>query len=141
MLLTDWYGLLTAADGYELRPAATDETLTAHEQQLQVRLPLQLRKLYLVSDGVFDRHGQWFVVWPLAELAGRNEPAWTGEGASRRELLAFGDDGMGAHFCVPRDCSPGVFLWQPLAAAPFWLANDVGDFWTGWTTGVITTYA
>ena len=141
MILTDWDGLLAGTDDYQVRPAATEEDLARHAERLHVIFPPQLRKLYLVSDGVFDQHGQWFVVWPLSDLPGRNEPEWTAGGAGRRELLAFGDDGTGAHFCVPRDGGPGVFVWNPVAAAPFWLANDVGDFWLGWTTGEITTYA
>jgi hypothetical protein len=128
MVLVDWPRLLSTADGYETRPGVTEDELAAHAP-----LPSQLRKLYLVSDGVFNRPGQWFVIWPLAELAGRNDPG-------RPELLAFGDDGTGGQFCVLRDDAPGVFLWDPFLAAPRWLANDLGDFWLGWTTGTITTF-
>lgn len=139
MVLPDWHRLLTMTDGCQARSAATAETIAIHQGLLRARFPVQLRKLYLASDGVFDQRGRWFVVWPLAELPRRNELDWANDGAGRRELVAFGDDGTGASFCVPRDGQPGVFLWNPLAAAPFWLANDVGDFWLGWTTGAITT--
>jgi hypothetical protein len=139
MVLTEWDGLLTVANGYQVRPGATEEGLAEEEVRLQATLPLQLKRLYLVSNGVFDHHGRWFVVWPLSELSRRNEFEWSAEGAGRRELIAFGDDGTGGRFCVPRDGGPGVFLWNPLVEAPYWLANDVGDFWIGWTTGGITT--
>jgi hypothetical protein len=139
MVLTDWHRLLAKSDGYQTRPPATAEDLARHETLLGATLPLQLRKLYLVSDGVFDVRGHWFVIWPLAELPRRNEAEWAVNAPARQELLAFGDDGTGVPFCVPRDGRAGVFIWNPLAAAPNWLANDAGDFWTGWTTGAITT--
>jgi hypothetical protein len=138
MILTDWRVLLQGADGYQTRPGATEELLAEHEERLGAVFPTGLRKLYQASDGVFDERGRWFVVWPLAELAGRNTKLWAA-GDGQRELLGFGDDGTGAPFCVPRDGGPGVFSWNPVEAAPHWLANDVADFWTGWTTGDITT--
>ena len=130
MVLTDWHRLLTTAVGFQLRAAASEEDLAFYEEQLQATLPLQLRRLYLVSDGVYDERGRWFVIWPLAALPGRNELDWAKDGPRRRELVAFGDDGTGGPFCVPRDGGPGVFLWDALTPAPLWLANDVGDFWT-----------
>ena len=133
MVLTDWHDLLHVADGYLTRPGAVEDDVAD--------LPFQLQRLYLVSDGVYDRHGQWFLLWPLSELLRRNELEWADGDPGRCELLAFGDDGTGAQFCVPRDGGSGVFLWDPLAGSPHWLANDLGDFWAGWTTGAITTYA
>ncbi|MET0417597.1 MAG: SMI1/KNR4 family protein [Actinoplanes sp.] len=139
MVLPDWHRLLTTADGYQARTPASAEALAAQEELLQAIFPFQLSELYLVSDGVYDQRGQWYVVWPLAELHRRNELDWANDAAGRRDLVAFGDDGTGATFCVPRDGGSGVFSWNKLAAAPYWLANDVGDFWIGWTTGTITT--
>lgn len=133
MVLTDWRILLAEGDGYQMRPAATEQDVALHEERLREPLPLQLKNLYLVSNGVYDRAGQWFVVWALPDLAPRNELEWAADAAGRRELLAFGDDGAGARFCVPRDGGPGVFLWSSLVEAPSWLANDVGDFWLGRT--------
>jgi hypothetical protein len=137
MILTDWQILLTGAHGYEVQPAAAAHDIAAFPGGL----PPQLAALYLVSDGVWARDGHWFVVWPVADLFPRNDHEWNSLGHGRRELLAFGDDGTGGRFCVPRDGGLGVFLFNPLNPAPLWLANDVGDFWLGWTTGTITTYA
>jgi hypothetical protein len=139
MILVDWRGLLRATDGYQAQPAVSSESLAAYERWLTVHLPLDVKKLYLTSDGVLEQNGQRFVLWPLAESIRRNEREWEAGGSARRELLAIGDDGTGARICVPRDGSSGVFLWDPLTATPHWLANDLGDFWIGWTTRVITT--
>jgi len=139
MVLTDWHRLLTMADGFQLQPAATEETVALQQERLRAQFPFQLSRLYLESDGVFDQRGQWFVIWPLAELPRRNRFEWARDGIARRDLVAFGDDGTGASFCVPRDGGSGVFIWNPLTGAPYWLANDIGDFWIGWTTRAITT--
>ncbi len=139
MVLTDWSRLLGMTDGYQAQEAATEENLARHEEKLNASFPGQLAKLYLVSDGVFDVRGRWFVIWPLTQLRRRNEFEWARGGPGRRDLLGFGDDGTGVTFCVPRNGGSGVFVWHPLITAPSWLANDVGDFWAGWTTGTITT--
>ncbi|MGX6600956.1 SMI1/KNR4 family protein [Micromonosporaceae bacterium Da 78-11] len=139
MVLTDWHALLTAAAGFQAQPGATAAGVALLEERLQATLSAQLRKLYLVSDGVYDQRGQWYVIWPLAEVLRRNELDWAADGAGRRELLGFGDDGIGAPFCAPRNGGSGVFSWNPVDAAPYWLANDVDEFWIGWTTGEITT--
>jgi hypothetical protein len=139
MFVTDLRAVLTSTAGYQMQPGATAEGLALVEKRLEATLPAQLRKLYQVSDGVFDKRGQWFVVWPLAELVRRNELDWAADGIGRRELLGFGDDGIGAPFCVPRDGGSGVFTWNPVDATPYWLANDIDEFWIGWTTGAINT--
>ena len=140
MILTDWPSLLTKAAGLQLRPGATPQALDRCAERLQVTFPAQLKQLYLVSDGVYDQRGHWSVIWSLADLAELNERQWAEGGPQRQELLAFGDDGTGIPFCVSRDGGSSVFSWNPIEARPRWLANDLGDFWAGWTTGEITTY-
>jgi cell wall assembly regulator SMI1 len=58
----DWRQLLRADDGYELRPGAAAGQVAAAEAALEAEFPADLRQLYLASDGVFDRAGQWFVI-------------------------------------------------------------------------------
>ena len=139
MLLDDWRVLLAGRSGLHLRPGATPSRIDRAETQLGACFPAQLRRLYEVSDGVFDQPGQWWVVWPVAEAVRRTESAWSDAGAGRRQLVSFGDDGTGATFCVPRDGGAGVFVWHPVEAAPLWLANDVSSFWEAWTAGTLTT--
>jgi hypothetical protein len=140
MILVDWCDLLRATDGYQARPGVPGEGLATYEKGLTASLTLDVRRLYLASDGVVEQYGERFLLWPLTELIRRNVLEWTDAEPGRDELVALGDDGTGARICVPRDGNAGVFLWDPLTAAPHWLANDLGDFWIGWTTGTITTH-
>lgn len=138
MAATDWRQLLSADDGYELGPGAAAGEIAAAEAALKAVFPAELRQLYLHSDGVPDRAGQWFVIWPLAEAITRNRQAWVQDGSpSRRELVGFGDDGTGAPFCVPRDGSSGVSAWSPVNGEATPLADSVPGFWSGWVAGTL----
>ena len=131
--MIDWQQLLGAVDGYQLRPGAGAGKVAAAEAALEAVFPADLRELYLVSDGVFDAPGQWFVIWPLAEVVTRNRDAWSREGGpARRALVGFGDDGAGAPFCVPRDGGGGVFAWSAIGGEAALLADTVAGFWSGW---------
>jgi hypothetical protein len=135
----DWRALLAAEDGVEGRPAASESDITAAEAGLGVALPGELRELYAASDGVFDRAGQWLVVWPLVEVVNRNRMAWTQEPVLRRGLIGFGDDGTGAAFCVAANGSRGVFVWNAIDVTGVRLADTIAAFWIGWSNGSITT--
>jgi hypothetical protein len=121
----DWRAVLADDDGIELQPAASEAEVDRAEASLEAIFPAELRALYLESDGVFDKPGQWFVVWPLAEVVTRNRLAWAGEPTARQGLIGFGDDGTGTPFCVPRDGSSGVFTWNPIDEHVHRLADTV----------------
>jgi SMI1 / KNR4 family (SUKH-1) len=131
----DWTAVLRADDGCRMPEPGGASAISAAESALGVTFPGDLRALYLVSDGVFDEPGQWFVIWPLAEVVACNQAAWAGESATRRRLLAFGDDGTGAPFCLPADGEPGVLFWDPVLDEAIYLAHDLRSFWAAWTTG------
>ncbi|WIN00123.1 SMI1/KNR4 family protein [Actinoplanes oblitus] len=110
---SDWGALLPHEEHIKLQRPASHDDLARVETSLKAALPAELRALYLVSNGVFNEAGQWFVVWPLAEVIERNQSSWDGwekQSVDRRQLLGFGDDGTGDPFCVPRDGSTGVFV-------------------------------
>ncbi len=137
-MVIDWQQLLGAADGYQLRPGARAAKVASAEAVLDAVFPADLRGLYLASDGVFDAPGQWFVIWPLAEVVTRNPDAWSREGSRvRRSLVGFGDDGTGAPFCVPRDGGGGVFAWSPIVGEAILLADTVTGFWSEWLAGTL----
>ena len=137
-MVIDWRQLLGAVDGYELRPGAGAGEVAAAEAALGAVFPEDLSGVYLVSDGVFDGPGQWFVIWPVAEVVARNREAWSREGSSaRRGLVGFGDDGTGAPFCVRRDGRGGVFAWSVIDGEAVFLADTVAGFWSGWVAGTL----
>lgn len=138
MQVTDWHQLLSAQDGYQLRPGATASQISAAQTALEAVFPAELREIYLASDGVFDRTGQWFVIWPLAEVVTRNHQAWSQDASqARRELVGFGDDGTGTPFCVPRNGDSKVLAWSPIDGAATPLAPSIPDFWTRWQVGTL----
>ena len=137
-MTTDWQQLLSADDGCQLHPGASAGDIAAAEAALEAVFPADLRELYLVSDGVFDAPGQWFVIWPLAEVVTRNQDAWSWEDSpGRRVLVGFGDDGTGDPFCVPRDGGGGAFAWSPVDGTATLLADTVAGFWSGWIAGTL----
>ena len=138
MALAEWRQLLGADDGYELCAGAAAAEVGAAEAALGVVFPAQLREVYLASNGVFDRAGQWFVIWPLAEVVVRNGEAWSlADSPVRRGLVGFGDDGTGAPFCVPRDGGAGVCAWSAIDGAARLLAGTLAGFWSGWVAGTL----
>jgi hypothetical protein len=137
----DWQQLLGADDGYELCPGVTADVVAAAEAALGVVFPDDLREVYLASDGVFDRAGQWFVIWPVSEVVTGNRQAWSLEDSpARRGLVGFGDDGTGAPFCVRRDGGGGVFAWSAIGSEVTWLAGTVAEFWSGWVAGTLPAH-
>jgi cell wall assembly regulator SMI1 len=132
-----WIAVLRAADGCRLRAPVTPAGVDAAEGELAVTFPGELRALYLASDGVLDEPGQWFVIWPLADLVSRNQAAWAAGGSTRRRLLAFGDDGTGSPFCVSRSEGPDVFFWNPVINEVTHLAPSLTSFWNRWIKGLL----
>ncbi|HEU5109002.1 MAG TPA: SMI1/KNR4 family protein [Micromonosporaceae bacterium] len=132
-MVIDWYAVLAGDDGNRLQPAASNAEVGRAEALLDAVFPADLRALYLATDGVFDQPGQWFVVWPLADVVTRNRQSWAEESAARRRLVGFGDDGTGAPFCVPRDGTAGVFAWNPIDQHAYRLADTAEEFWRGWS--------
>ena len=132
-----WPALLQR-EGYELQPGACPEALEAAEGVLGLRFPDGLRSLYMVSDGVFDTVGQWFVIWPVGMLADQNTRLRNGGLLPSGPVIAFGDDGTGDVFCM----KPGqqdVSCWHPIDGSMPQLASDLATFWRGWADGTITT--
>ena len=81
----DWQQLLSADDGCQLRPSASAGDIAAAEAALEATFPADLKGLYLVSNGVFDTPGQWFVIWQLTEVVTRNQDAWSQEDSPERD--------------------------------------------------------
>lgn len=121
---TQWAKLLDRSE-LVTRPGTTRARLHTASAKLDVKFPVALSALYLQSDGVWDRDGQWYVIWPLNELVERH-----GDVAGARSGLAFGDDGTGNPFCIHADGS--VSYWSEIDAEHTWLASDLESFWSAW---------
>jgi hypothetical protein len=130
---------LAADDGHELQPPASATNIEQVEAQLGAVVPAGLRALYQTSNAVYDKPGEWFVVWPLDAVVERNHHAWAVEDRARQQLLGFGDDGTGTAFCVPRDGAPGVFVWNTIDRQVHRIADTLEEFWSRWSNGQITT--
>ncbi len=122
------------------RPPADPAVLTAAEGRLGVALPDGLRTLYEVTDGILDPEGHGYVIWRLEDLVSRNLDVWTGSyGGPPDSLLAFGDDGAGAPFCVDLAGDPAVYVWNNIDQQTWPLALTLPSFWRGWAAGIIST--
>ena len=138
MVVMEWRHLLSADDGYQLCPGAAADEIGAVEAALAAVFPAQLREVYRASNGVFDRLGQWFVIWPLPEVVARNGEAWSlTDSLVRRTLVGFGDNGTGSPFCVRRDGGSGVFIWSAIDGQATPLAGTVAEFWVGWVASTL----
>jgi hypothetical protein len=139
--VTDWQQVLSAGNGCEMYPGAADDEIAGAEAALEAVFPRELRGIYRASNGLLDRPGQWEVIWPLAEVVGRNREAWDLEDSPfRRRLVGFGDDGTGVAFCVRRDGGDGVFAWSAFTGEATRLGRSVASFWSGWVAGTLPKY-
>lgn len=134
----EWTSLLAHTRGCRLRPGRPPSAVDAAAEGLGAVFPVELRSLYLATDGVFDTGGQWFVLWPLAQVLARNRQAWQLEGAERATWVGFGDDGTGDPFCVNRTGGSGVWHWSPIDRVARPVADSLPEFWLGWMGGDLT---
>lgn len=106
------------------------------ECSLGSALPDELVALYKAADGLFDEPGQWYVVWPLDRVVITNVQLWS-EGLLDQDLVAFGDDGTGAPFCLRRhDTAPRhVLRWSLIDAAVETDEGVLNTFLRTWAHG------
>lgn len=137
---SDWRATLSTYDGVRLQFGALIDDLHACEDGIGSPLPPELRWLYLASDGVWNEPGQWFVIWPLADVFERNRLANELEGPARSLWIGFGDDGTGSPFCLDRLGGTAVYHWSPIDHAATLLADGLEGFWTAWVEGSLPTH-
>jgi SMI1 / KNR4 family (SUKH-1) len=129
----DWAKTLAASDdGFGVGAPVEAASLEHAESVIQTALPPTLRALYQVTDGILDKPGEWYVVWPIARLISDNLAAYELERTLRCEYVAFGDDGTGNPFCVKRGGADAVYYWSPIEETATWLADSARGFWVGW---------
>ena len=75
-------------------------------------LPETLAHLYGFANGFFDESGQWHVIWPLDRVVEDNL-RYRRDALLPSTVIAFGDDGFGAPFCVELGAENGsVGRWS-----------------------------
>ncbi|GAA1550175.1 hypothetical protein GCM10009804_03470 [Kribbella hippodromi] len=135
-----WRDLLRDGHGWlELQPPVDPDEIAAAEVRLGVTFPSELRGLFRATDGIYDKRGQWFVLWRLEDVVQRNLEAGNGLDYATRRLLSIGDDGTGAPFCITLDGESAVFSWSPIEREARPLAPGLRKFWLGWLAGEIST--
>ena len=82
-------------------------------------------------NGLYDRSGEWWVVWPVTRMVDENLRVWA-TGELDQALLAFGDDGTGNPFCVDRGDPMAVVRWSWIDAAVESKMGRMADFMRAW---------
>jgi hypothetical protein len=95
-------------------------------------LPDLLVALYRANDGLFDRDGQWWVIWPLAQMV--EAKAWLARFDGYLERwVPLGDDGTGDPFCFHR-ADQVITRLSTIDGIHETFAHGLADFWTMATT-------
>ena len=127
----------TPADDFELGQPASDASIADAEARLGTRLPDALAPMYRANDGVYDQAGQWWVIWPLAQVV--EAIVWlTGRDGYPDRWIAFGDDGAGDPFCFQRD-NGSITCLHMIEQVHQELAPSLTDFWALLSSGSIKT--
>lgn len=109
-------------------PPLSVEDFAQAEESLGTLLPDPLVRMYRGNNGVFNEHGQWWTVWPVAQML--EARTWlSGFSGYLDEWIPFGDDGTGDPYCFHRaDDSITRLSMIDGAHEPF--AHGLADFWT-----------
>jgi hypothetical protein len=136
-LSTTWHDLASSlfADA-RFEPPATPADVDEAEKQLNVKLPAELRSLYLETNGIKANYGS-SIVWPVAEMVAQN--AIFRESADFAELympfdclLFFGTEGNGDQFAyrilAGAISDTEIYEWDHENDSRVWFARDLDDF-------------
>jgi hypothetical protein len=127
----------TPADDFEHGPPASDASIAETEERLGTRLPDALASMYRATDGVCDRAGQWWVIWPLAQMVEAADWLQNADGYPDR-WIAFGDNGAGDPFCFQRD-DGSITCLHMIEQEHQNLASSFTDFWALMSSRAIVT--
>jgi hypothetical protein len=127
----------TPADEFERGPPASAAMIDETADRLGTQLPDALASMYRATDGVYELAGQWWVIWPLAQMV--ESSAWLqGADGYPDRWIAFGDNGAGEPFCLQRD-DGSVTCLHPIGQEHQKLASSLADFWVLMASGSIVT--
>jgi SMI1/KNR4 family protein SUKH-1 len=117
---------------YRAAPPVPATKFVEVEAALGTLLPNPLVSLYRANDGVFDLHGQWWLIWPVARMV--EAKAWLTEFDGYLDRwIPFGDDGTGDPFCFHRE-DEAITRLSMIDGTHEPFAHGLADFWTMATT-------
>jgi len=124
---------------------AGEQTLSAAETQLGMRLPEELRELLAESNGVRGEY-ELALIWPIERIVADNRLFREDESFKTLYmpfdgLLFFADAGNGDQFAFAvaggQVRRPDIFVWNDEEDSRTWLAKDLCDYLEGWISGRI----
>jgi hypothetical protein len=124
---------------------AGEQTLSAAETQLGMRLPEELRELLAESNGVRGEY-ELALIWPIERIVADNRLFREDESFKTLYmpfdgLLFFADAGNGDQFAFAvaggQVRRPDIFVWNHEEDSRTWLAKDLCDYLEGWISGRI----
>ena len=109
-------------------PPATTEDLAKAEAALGTLLPEELVRLYQAANGQYSLHGQWWVIWPLDQMA--EAVGWLRSvDGYLDDWIPFGDDGTGDPYCFHR-ADQSITRLSMIDLNHEQVAIGLPDFWT-----------
>lgn len=137
--MADWVGLF-ARYSVGVQPPCAADAMHRAESALGFALPNDLQELFGLSDGLFDRAGQWWFIWPIERLIADTLALRSDLGSTLPDdVIAFGDDGAGTPFCLIPSSGESVYCRSPIDGRLRMLAGGLDEFLVGWLSGTITT--
>ena len=109
-------------------PPATTNELVKVENALGALLPDELVRLYKSANGYYSVHGQWWVIWPLDQMADAESWLRPIDGYID-DWIAFGDDGTGDPYCFHR-ADHSITRLSMIDRSHERVAVGLPDFWT-----------
>jgi len=109
-------------------PPATTEDLVKAEDALGTLLPDELVRLYQAANGQYSLLGQWWVIWPLDQMADAERWLRPIDGYLD-DWIPFGDDGTGDPYCFHR-ADQSITRLSMIGLNHELVALGLSDFWT-----------
>jgi hypothetical protein len=98
------------------------------ENALGALLPDELVRLYKAANGYYSVQGQWWVIWPLDQMA--DAESWLRPIDGYIDgWIAFGDDGTGDPYCFHR-ADHSITRLSMIDRSHERVAVGLPDFWT-----------
>ena len=127
----------TPADDFEHGPPASDASIAEQRSDWALDCPMHSRRCTAPRMESATRAGQWWVIWPLAQMVEAADWLQNADGYPDR-WIAFGDNGAGDPFCFQRD-DGSITCLHMIEQEHQNLASSFTDFWALVSSRAIVT--